>query len=72
MMNNFEKVCEDTSNLRSPVEDSEGNLYLATENGAVKRVRDGQLLVSGQHLSNFSLALLRNISKLMASSAESL
>ncbi len=47
-MNNFEKVCEDTSNLRSPVEDSEGNLYLVTENGAVKRVREGQLLVTNQ------------------------
>lgn len=45
MMSNFEKVCEDTSNLRSPVEDHDGNLYLVTENGAIKRVRDGQLLV---------------------------
>lgn len=48
-MNNFEKVCEDTSNLRSPVEDNEGNLYLVTENGAIKRVREGQPSVKMDH-----------------------
>ena len=44
-LNNFEKVYEATSNLSSPIEDLEGNLYLVTQNGDVLKYKDGQISV---------------------------
>ncbi len=45
-MNNSEKVCDATSNLNSPAEDSEGNLYLVTQNGEVIKTKDGHATVN--------------------------
>jgi len=45
MINNYEKVCDASSNLSSPVEDPDGNLYLVTQNGDVIRSKDGHTVV---------------------------
>lgn len=45
MQNNIEKVCEASSNLSSPVEDADGNLYLVTQNGDVIKTKDGHTSV---------------------------
>ena len=44
-MNNSEKVCDATSNLNSPSEDLDGNLFLVTQNGEVLRSKDGHTTV---------------------------
>ena len=46
MMTNYEKVCDAASNLSSPVEDPDGNLYLVTQNGDVIKSKDGHTIVS--------------------------
>ena len=45
-MNNYEKVCDAASNLSSPVEDPDGNLYLVTQNGDVIKSKDGHTIVN--------------------------
>ena len=30
MINDYDKVCDATSNLSSPVEDADGNIYMVT------------------------------------------
>jgi len=40
-----EKVCDASSNLSSPIEDSDGYLYLVTQNGEVIKYRDGHMTV---------------------------
>ena len=44
-MNNSEKVCDANSNLNSPSEDLDGNLYLVTQNGEVLKSKDGHTIV---------------------------
>jgi len=52
-MNNSEKVCDANSNLNSPSEDLDGNLYLVTQHGEVLKSKDGHTIVdykgSGQY-----------------------
>ena len=44
-MNNSEKVCDANSNLNSPAEDPDGNLFLVTQNGEVLKTKDGHTTV---------------------------
>jgi len=50
-----EKVCDASSNLSSPIEDSDGYLYLVTQNGEVIKYRDGHMTVK---LRNFRTSKL--------------
>jgi len=51
-MNNSEKVCDANSNLNSPSEDLDGNLYLVTQNGEVLKSKDGHTIVDFLNDSN--------------------
>jgi len=53
-MNNSEKVCDASSNLNSPAEDLEGNLYLVSQNGEVLKSKDGHTTVDIKGSGHFS------------------
>jgi hypothetical protein len=66
-MQNIEKVCEASSNLSSPVEDADGNLYLVTQNGDVIKTKDLLVYEQGTHrleLVNLDTIIKENSSTL--------